>query len=155
MLQRWTPRFSGRSMWGRSRMKVEVRFTGYAATLLLPFVSWKPLSFRRTFSPRNSVLPQEQGPVMDGVLVPAFWLFASLWEEVTLVLSAAGTRRSHSRFWGWKQGTPATRRRFTDIISSQQQPRNAQTSHCWISRSAYGQTEATARRGTWTPSFTA
>lgn len=47
MLQRWTPRFSGRSMWARSRMTVEVRFTGYAATLLLPFVSWKPRLFDR------------------------------------------------------------------------------------------------------------
>ena len=37
MLRRWTPRFSGRSMGARSRMKVEVRFTGYAANFTYTF----------------------------------------------------------------------------------------------------------------------
>lgn len=36
-------------MGARSRRKVEVRFTGYAATLLSPVVSWKPWTFRTAF----------------------------------------------------------------------------------------------------------
>lgn len=43
---------------------------------------------------------------MDIVLIPGFWLDASLRQEVTSVLPAAGTRRIQSRFRAGIHGRP-------------------------------------------------